>query len=260
MPETSPRAPAAACAELLLVLLVLVVAAMLPDVALARRLPGDQVAAHLVSVAMREWRDWGETSVDARDGTARLVHEGASERDTEPFDAHARVHRYWALGTGRAGESGAAPRPNAPWSAAFVSFLMQQIGVVAPSFVGNAAHARYLRALLARERDAGDEAQFALLLAGEVPPRPGDLLCGPRNISRLRDRITLLRMEEIDDLEHLTSAHCDVVVGIDRRRGVARVVGGNVFDSVAMTRLPLTADGRLIRTLARPWFLVVRPR
>jgi len=257
LPETFRRASAAARTGLLLALLIV---ATLPEVALARRLPGDQVAAHLVSVAMREWHDWGETSVDATDGTARLVHEGASELDTEPFDARARVHRYWALGTGRAGEAGAAPRPNAPWSAAFVSFLMQQVGVVAPSFVGNAAHARYLRALLERERGAGDEAQFELLLVDQVPARPGDLLCGPRNISRLRDRITLLRMDEIDDLEHLTSAHCDVVVAIDRRRRVARVVGGNVFDSVTMTRLPLTADGRLIRTLARPWFLVVRPR
>lgn len=257
MPETSTRTSAAAWAALLLALLI---AAMLPHVALARRLPGDQVAAHLVSVALREWRDWGETSVDAGDGTARLVREGATELDTGPFDARARVHRYWAWGTGGAGEPGAAPRPNAPWSAAFVSFLMQQIGVGAPSFVGDAAHARYLRALLAREREAGDDAQFELLAADEVPTKAGDLLCGPRNIARLRDRITLLRMETIDDLGHLTSAHCDVVVDTDRRRRIARVVGGNVFDSVAMTRLPLTADGRLIRTLARPWFLVVRPR
>jgi hypothetical protein len=252
--ETSRRASAATGALLLLA------AMMLPDSALARRLPGEQVARHLVAVALHEWRDWGETSVDATDGTARLVREGASELDTEPFDARARVHRYWALGTASANGPGAPPRPGAPWSAAFVSFLMQQIGVAAPSFVGNSAHARYLRALLARERDAGDDAQFDLLLADEVPTKPGDLLCGARNISRLRDRVTLLRMDEIDDLEHLTSAHCDVVVSIDRRRRVARVVGGNVFDSVAMTTLPLTADGRLIRTLARPWFLVVRPR
>ncbi|MCO5100603.1 MAG: DUF2272 domain-containing protein [Burkholderiaceae bacterium] len=226
----------------------------------ARRLPGEQVAMHLVSVALREWRDWGRTTVDATDGTARLEREGAGEHDTGPFDARARVRLYWALGLGGADHSGAPPRPNAPWSAAFVSFLMQQIGVVAPSFAGDAAHARYLRALLAREREAGNDAQFALLLAGATPVKPGDLLCGPRNISRLGDRITLLRMDAVDDLEYLTSAHCDVVVGVDRRRRITRVIGGNVFDSVAMTRLPLTADGRLIRTLSRPWFLVVRAR
>lgn len=248
--------------ELLLVVhaLALLLAVAAPPPAHARRLPGGQVAAHLVSVALREWRDWGETIVDATDGTARLEHEGASELDTAPFDARARVHRYWALGLGTADHPGAAPRPNAPWSAAFISFLMQQIGVVAPSFVGNAAHARYLRALLAREREGGDEAQFELLPADETPTKPGDLLCGPRNVSRLRDRITLLRMDTADDLQNLTSAHCDVVAGMDRRARIARVIGGNVFDSVAMTRLPLTADGRLIRTLARPGFLLVRAR
>lgn len=244
---------AAACVLLLLVAMLTV-----PDSACARRLPGDQVAAHLVDAALREWRDWGGTRVDATDGTARLEHEGAHESDTAPFDARARVHRYWALGTGNANESGAPPRPDAPWSAAFVSYLMQQVGVAEPAFVGDAAHARYLRALLRRERAVGEAAQFELLLVEDTALKAGDLLCGPRNVSRLRDRITLLRMETLGDLEFLTSSHCDVVVGVDRRRRAARAVGGNVFDSVAMTELPLTADGRAIRTLARPWFLIVR--
>ncbi len=247
------RVSAAACTGLLL-------AALLPAPALARRLPGEQVAAHLVAVALREWHDWGRTCVDATDGAARLERAGADELDTAPFDAQARVLRYWSLGTGDASRPGEPPRANAPWSAAFISFLMQQVGVVAPSFVGNAAHSRYLRALLAREREARDEAQFELLRADQAPAKPGDLLCGPRNISRLRDRITLLRMESVDDLDHLTSAHCDLVVAVDGPRRIARVVGGNVFDSVAMTKLPLTIDGRLIRTLARPWFLVARAR
>lgn len=241
-------------------LLLALLAFAAPQAAHARRLPGDQVARHLVDVALREWRDWGGTVVDATDGTARLERQGAQEEDTQPFDARARVHRYWALGTARGSEPGAPPRPGAPWSAAFVSFLMEQVGVTAPAFVGDAAHARYLRALLARERSTGDDAQFELLPADRTPVLRGDLLCGPRNLSRMRDRVTLLRMETVDDVEFLTSAHCDLVVAIDLRRRVARVVGGNVFDSVAMTKLPLTADGRTIRTLARPWFLVVRAR
>lgn len=242
-------------------LLVLVVLALAPShEADARRLPGEQVARHLVDVALREWRDWGRTTVDASDGTARLERMGAHEDDSHPFDARARVHRYWALGTGSAGANGAPPGAGAPWSAAFVSFLMQQVGVTAPAFVGDAAHARYLRALLAHERTAGNEAQFALLRADEVPTEPGDLLCGPRNVSRLRDRITLLRTETVEDVERLTVSHCDLVVRVDRRGRAAHAVGGNVFDSVAMTKLPLTADGRVIRTVARPWFLVVRAR
>lgn len=99
--------------------LVLLLVAMLaaPAASFARRLPGEQVAAHLVDVALREWREWGEALVDARDGTARLERTGAHESDTAPFDAQ--------------------------------------------------AHAR-LRALLARARDDGDDAQFELLLARDT--------------------------------------------------------------------------------------------
>ncbi len=218
------------------------------------------MAAHLVAVALREWRAWGRTSVDATDGTARLERQGAHEADSAPFDARARVHRYWALGTGSASEPGAPPRPDAPWSAAFISFLMEQVGVAAPAFAGDAAHARYLRALRQREREARDEAQFELLPVDDEPLKVGDLVCAPRNVSPLRDRVTLLRMESIDDLEFLTSSHCDLVVAVALPRRVARVVGGNVFDRVAMTKVPLTADGRAIRTLARPWFVIVRAR
>ncbi len=135
---------------------------------------------------------------------------------------------------------------------------MRQVGLSAPAFVVDAAHANYLRALQAYA--SSDDAQFALLLAEDEPLRLGDLVCGPRNVSRQPDRLTLVRMSTLDDLYALTSSHCDLIVDLRPRTREARAIGGNVADSVAMTRLPLTADGRLIRTLSRPWFVIARPR
>ncbi|MFP5405274.1 MAG: DUF2272 domain-containing protein [Gammaproteobacteria bacterium] len=89
--------------------------------------------------------------------------------------------------------------------------------------------------------------------------QPGDLVCGPRNLSPDPALLTLQRMRALPDLQRLTASHCDLAVKVDRRRRVAAVIGGNVADSVAMTRIPLTADGQAIDTLSRPVFVVVRP-
>lgn len=237
-----------------------------------------------MTVALREWRDWGRTVVDVTDGRSRVERQGARETDTHwiaaetcrhaarhasgaragecaqrvPFDARARVRSYWAEVPGFEPVDPLEYRRMPPWSAAFVSWLMRQVGVSSPAFVADAAHAEYLRAL--RVRDTDDDAQFTLLLAEDEALRVGDLVCAPRNIAREADRVTLLRMRELEDLGHLTASHCDLVVELRPNAREARAIGGNVADSVAMTRLPLTADGRAIRTLSRPWFLVVRVR
>jgi hypothetical protein len=90
----------------------------------AHRLPAAQLVEHLLAVADREWRDWGQTTVDATDGHSRVERRGAVETDTawlpppaqcdpprrlrridgchhaQPFDAVARLRRYWVAGLG----------------------------------------------------------------------------------------------------------------------------------------------------------------
>lgn len=261
------RSVSAFASTLVAVAVVVAVVLAAAQPAQARRLPGDQVAEHLVSVALREWREWGRTLVDTTDGRSRIERQGASETDTHwiaadepnrrPFDARARVQHYWSEVSEPSSAGGPLQAGHArPWSAAFVSWLMREVGLSAPAFIVDAAHAEYLRALHARQDD--DDSQFTLLLAEEEPLRVGDLVCAPRNISRQPDRVTLMRMHDLEDLRHLTSSHCDLVVELRPRVREARAIGGNVADSVAMTRLPLTADGRAIQTLSRPWFLIVR--
>jgi len=66
---------------------------------------------------------------------------------------------------------------------------------------------------------------------------PGDLLCRSRDgtdYSRLADR----RRE----FGSTGATHCDVVVKMDPRAERVLVIGGNVFQSVSLTLLPLTRD------------------
>lgn len=257
-----------------------------PAQAEARRLPADQVSAHLLSVADREWRDWGQPLVDTLDGHSRVLRRGASEGDRawspdpgactparraqrsfgchheRPFDAQLRVRHYWRVGLGPDSRPAREPAElerlarAAPWSAVFISFLMEQVGLSGEAFPFDEAHSNYLRGLAAREAPA----QFAVLLARDTALAAGDLLCGPRNTSRDRDRYSVQLMRSLEDLQRLTASHCDLVVAVDRRAREARLIGGNVANSVAMTVIPLTANGRAIRTLSRPWFAIARPR
>lgn len=223
-----------------------------------RRLPAAQLAANLVLLAEREWRAWGRTTVDVRDGHYRVERTGARETDVAPFDARARLRRYWIDGLRDEGRA-ATPEERErrfredAWSAVFVSWLMREAGLSRAAFAFDDRHANYLRGLAASP-------QFDRRLARTTPLARGDLLCGPRNASHDPAVLSLQVMREVDDLETLRASHCDLVVAVDRRRREARLIGGNVEDSVALTRIGLTSDGRAVQTLARPWFLVVRPR
>jgi hypothetical protein len=290
-----------------LMVAVLVPGLLTSSVAVARRLPADQLTAHLLAVADREWRSWGRTEIDATDGDSRIVRHGATETDeawmpdddvadaegarkrgqagcpplpaaraqsadshctsAQAFDAVTRLRRYWVEGLGPdskpAGSRAALERVvrAEPWSAVFISFVMREVGLSARAFPFDDTHSNYLRGLAKRAAQPPDDgAQFVLLLIHDTPLARGDLVCGPRNISHDPGLLTLQAMRRLSDLHGLTASHCDIVVAIDRQGREARLIGGNVADSVAMTRIALTSDGRAIRTLSRPLFILARPR
>ncbi|HRO61785.1 MAG TPA: DUF2272 domain-containing protein, partial [Burkholderiaceae bacterium] len=236
-----PRSHARLAAAPILLALAVALGSGLPSQASARHLPADQVARHLVSVASREWRDWGQTEVDVSDGWSRVLRRGALETDrgwrpeaatctaasvrlreagchhAAAFDARERLARYWREGLGP--DSGPARDPallerrvrHSAWSAVFVSYLMRQVGLSAEAFPFDAAHSNYLRGLAERAGDAdpaaGRRAQFALLLVRDTPLAVGDLLCGPRNASRDPEIFTLQAMRTMPDLDRLREAH-----------------------------------------------------
>jgi hypothetical protein len=206
-----------------------------------------------VQVALREWRAFGQPIVFP---------------DTElPFDNERveglwqRVGEYWWLGlpmgaaeqayTGMHDENGRLFPPEQDgrfaWSAAFVSYVMRIAGA-GQRFPYSGSHADYINA--ARLNPG------KFVVSAEPPesyaPQRGDLIC------LWRDRP--LRYEDLPAGSF--ASHCDIVVAT--RPGQLEVIGGNVDNSVAMRRIPVAPDGRLVGPDGRvidpnhPWFVVLR--
>ena len=135
-----------------------------------------------------------------------------------------------------------------PWSAAFLSYLMKAAGFSRAEFEFSDTHADYVRAALdasAAEAE-GREATHAFRACdiATTPPRAGDLLCATRD--------TAVGVARFDALAaaiavRATGAdfpmHCDLVVRSDQG-GDAKLeaIGGNVVQSVTLTRMTLNAN------------------
>ncbi len=208
-----------------------------------------------VQIALREWRAFG-SPVHAR--------EAAPGPDLERAEGlWQRVGEYWWLGlplgmpeqgwTGKHDAHGrvfpAGDDEHYAWSAAFIDYVMRMAGATG-HFPYAPSHSTYIN--LAREHRPG------VALDAEPPeryaPRRGDLICA------WRDRHPV-RFADLPTGDFFPS-HCDIVVG--REPGVIDAIGGNVDNAVALTRVPVAADGRLVGPDGRlldpdiPWFVVLR--
>lgn len=122
-----------------------------------------------------------------------------------------------------------------PWSAAFVSWVMQRAGV--PGFVSSASHYDYVRA--ARSNPGGSPYQF--LDPGGAAPGVGDLLCYVRG-ARVYGHQGVVAA--IDGGANGLAMHCDIVVAANPGNdGKAYLIGGNVQQAVTMRVLNLNATG-----------------
>ena len=207
-----------------------------------------------VQIALREWRAFGQklvVSPQAEDPDSKERDEGLWQR----------VGDYWWQGLNYGASDGAwtgkhdangveFPRGQDgefAWSAAFVDYVMRMAGA-GTRFPYSPSHSDYINA--ARERS--DLVVTAQPLA-QYAPQPGDLLCMWRGKNPVR----------FEDLPtgHFPG-HCDLVVA--QHPGGLDVVGGNVDNAVAMKRVPVGADGRLVGPSGTvvdtdyPWFVVLR--
>ncbi len=206
----------------------------------------------VVQIALREWRAFGQPVVYP---------------NTElPFDNERleglwqRVGEYWWLGlpmgedeqglTGRHDQGGVVFAPEQDgkfaWSAAFVSYVMRMAGA-GGRLPYSGTHADYINAARL------NPGRFAVTERPEAyAPQRGDLICLWRG-----------RPVRFEDLPAgRFASHCDIVVAT--RPGLLEVVGGNVENSVALRRIPVAPDGRLVGPDGRvvdpdhPWFVVLR--
>jgi len=205
-------------------------------------------AQRVVRLALGEWQDWGGV---VRQAWSTPPDEPAREAVSDNFP---RVLAYWraveddegAIRNNRpiyataltGGASAEALWSEPAWSAAFISWVFRSAGVDAREFPPNGTHSLYLDALIADADAFPATAPFLPRGPVDYAPRIGDLVCLDRSRAPLRHW-----SERRAEAGQPRPMHCDIVTGF--RPGVVEVVGGNVSDSVTLTRYPADSAGIL---------------
>jgi hypothetical protein len=226
-----------------------------------RDVPGTAPRRRIVDIAIQEWAFFGFPVLDrttgnrflppamapsAGDGSGR-GYASTRRGSTSPAEA-ARVATsiagYWAATPDGAwvvtdqnrawsGPRGIGARWVAPWSAAFISWVMCEAGLgEADRFRRGVAHWVYIdQAIRARDGRSAESAYIAYDI-GEQPVEPGDMLCTSR---RPEYRNLAERRRQ---LGQGARSHCDIVVTVDERTQRILAIGGNVLRSVSLKVLP----------------------
>ncbi len=230
----------------------------------------DSARQRVLRIALEEWREWGSIAIN--DTVPRPQAAGAGPESS--LGNFPRVLAYWRAVEGEAGARAAIDRnrsryatllshPEAPdevwgepaWSAAFISFVMRNAGVDRREFPSSAAHAFYIDAMLADASAFPDQAPFVPRDTDAYAPQPGDLVCADRSRRPLANW-----RERLPERGEFRPMHCDIVVSTSP--GMVEAIGGNVADSVTLSRFPADSSGRLLpRPAGHPsWFAVFENR
>ncbi|MBB5392673.1 MULTISPECIES: DUF2272 domain-containing protein [unclassified Herbaspirillum] len=208
-----------------------------PSVAISTAPP---TRAALVAAARAEWDFFGNQQIDMRHEPFSAPRLGLLEDEGEAVQ---RVAEYWyAVGKNLTGAD-----CQQAWSAAFISWLMVSSNVAPQDFTPSETHFNYLSFL--RQRESLPSPQFVLRPAASEPIAPGDLLCAPRGSNAAAT---------LDEIQPGLAGHCDMVVEVHANEGWAGVIGGNVFNSVSESLIPVDAQGRALPISQRPWLAVVK--
>lgn len=209
--------------------------------------PAPAVRQALLARADEEWRFFDRQTVVFRGDGESIPHVGAWEDDGGPYSA--RVNLYWRA-VGRPGIDGMDCQQ--PWSAAFVSWVVQAAGVPEHQFPMAQAHGTYIARILNEMSAPGRF--FVPRDVEDYSPQPGDLVCayrGPVAPAIGDDDVR-------PDAFRGTNTHCDLVVA--KTGQVLEAIGGNVRNSVSKSVLELDAAGRLQAVPRRTWFVVLQNR
>ena len=215
--------------------------------------PTADIRRRIVEIAVREWGFFGFRVAPAPEGGDEETRDetgGERRRRSRLPPAEAErvapsIAGYWAVTPEGSwivarqndrwkGPDGITARWNAPWSAAFISWVMCEAGLGGPAQFRRAiAHHRYIdQALRARDGRA-PEAAFLAHDIGEATIEPGDLLCSSR---RPAYRTIAERRRQMGIGAR---SHCDIVVKVDEARGEVFAIGGNVRGIVSLKVLPV---------------------
>jgi hypothetical protein len=129
-----------------------------------------------------------------------------------------------------------------PWSAAFISYLMDRAGLSEAQFHFASAHAVYIRPALEGPEQHPDYA-YRACDPRKTAPRVGDLICYGRAAKPLRSFADW--QAQMGALDGSVKSHCDLVVSVDRKAAKMESMGGNVEQSVTWRKLMLDERGLL---------------
>lgn len=163
-----------------------------------------------------------------------------------------RIKGYWdELRTEAGNEFTFTSATEVPWSAVFVCWCLKQAGVTNAQFRFSRQHSVYIHAAIGRA-NANPPQTYPALNAQNYAPMAGDIIHWNRN----GGTVTYAGAAGNNDYE----SHCVIVVdvGQDDRGPCAITVGGNENQSVGQTRLPLSADGRLVPRSGNPYISIIK--
>jgi len=209
--------------------------------------PNPGLKRAMIARATGEWDYFGRQTVVYRGNEESIPHVGYWEDDDSSHSR--RINAYWRA----AGQ----PRLDGmdckqPWSAAFISWVMQSSGVSRSQFRPATAHWVYLSQAIDEARLPGR--WFVPQRVSDYSPQPGDLICssrGPRRPGMINGYTSSSMLRN-------TNTHCDLVVA--NRGKQLEAIGGNVRNSVSKVSLELDGQGRLRNVPRRPWFIILRNR
>jgi hypothetical protein len=216
----------------------------------------------IVNVAVQEWAFFGFQVVEPDEDES---DNSSIPQFQDPARVAASIAGYWtatAAGSGIVSQQNRAwndrgidTRWVAPWSAAFISWVMCESGLgTAGQFQRAIAHHVYIDQAIRARDGAEARAAFAAYDIGEAAIEPGDLLCSSR---RPVYRNLAGRRRQMGEGAR---THCDVVVKVDETGQRIFVVGGNVRRSVSMKLFPAGREaGKHLRPLERPMLGRIRP-
>jgi hypothetical protein len=174
-------------------------------------LGSEALRGNIVRFAIQEWNRWNKGAIKENDSRLRPV-----------------LLDYWVTGAGtRHSEPGWWSKH--PWSAAFISWVMRKSGA-GDAFAYSPAHAVYI-SRAKQNRVTNSPNPIKAYRVTEVRPRIGDLVCRSRAGSGAT----------YDNVRPGMKTHCDFVTEV--RPGSLISIGGNVKNSVSVTKVPTNAAG-----------------
>jgi hypothetical protein len=236
----------------------------------ATQIPAPSRALAMATVAQQEHLAFGAQTMDAE---GRLTFAGDAEaedvrRAPQGVAPWQRVLGYWqATGVRLRGTDPVAsidsfePQSidtalsrvaviDAPWSAAFISWLARQAGLGPDEFVFSEAHVDYAGAAwkAGLEEAAGRTTRYAMRACDlmRTQPRIGDLVCQARGVGAGLDTFDKIGevLAQRPTGGEVLPMHCDVVVAVDAAG--FDTVGGNVLQSVTLRRLAFAPGTKLL--------------